>query len=208
MRRMMTLVVMFFSLTLAQPGFAQSNGASAKYTRSYEAEGRGDYAGALSALESLPKDKRSTYVYALRKGWLLYLSGKYDSSIASYKKAVAAAPKAVEPYLGIALPQMALRRWADAEKATRKALSLDADNYLAASRLAWSLYNQGRFADAAKYYQRMVALYPSDVEMKAGLGWALLKQGKKAEAAKLFEAVLDVHPAHASALEGVREAAK
>jgi Flp pilus assembly protein TadD len=106
------------------------------------------------------------------------------------------------------LPQMALRRWSEAVSTARRALAIDDDNYLATSRLAFSLYNLGRFQDAEPHYRRLVTLYPSDVEMKAGLAWSLLKQGKKSQAASLFEEVLQVAPAHASSLDGLRQAVR
>ncbi len=207
MRNLTTvLLTLACCLMMAVPVTAQENGAAAKYSQSYELEGRGEHTKALSMLESLPKDKRSGYVYHLRRGWLQYLSGKHDESVSSYKKATSAAPNAVEPKLGLMLPQMALRKWKDAVATGRAALKLDARNYLASSRLAWSLYNLGRYDEAEKYYRQMHELYPADVEMTAGLAWALLKQGDKSAAAKLFEQVLDVAPNHVSSLQGVREA--
>jgi tetratricopeptide (TPR) repeat protein len=179
------------------------DGDAQRYAESYALEASGDVAGALRVHEQL---RGAGYVHHLRRGWLLYLSGRHVEAVASYERAVAAEPRAIEPLVGLALPQMALRRWADAEQTTRAALELDPDNYLAASRRALSLYSLGRYADAAVPYQRMLALYPSDVEMRAGLGWCLLRQGKKAEARARFEEVLGIAPAHPAALEGLRAA--
>ncbi|MGM0558023.1 MAG: tetratricopeptide repeat protein [Myxococcota bacterium] len=206
MRQLATSMVIALVLGIGSTGLAQANGDAAKYSQSYELEARGNYDKALSVLGGVSKDQRATYTYKLRKGWLLYLGGEYSKAIESYEAAVRAEPKAVEPRVGLMLPQMALRNWKDAVETGRKALDIDKDNYLAASRLAWSLYNLGRYDDAERYYRRMIDLYPSDVEMKAGLAWSLLEQGQKSKAAALFEEVLDVAPTHASSLEGVRKA--
>ncbi len=202
MKPILAILVLALSL-VAAPAAAQVDGGEL-YSESYSKEARGDLSGALQTLEKLPNSKHD-YVYHLRRGWLLYLNGRYDDSISSYDRAVKAAPRAVEPLLGRMLPEMALRRWKDTAATARKALSLDDDNYLATSRLAYSLYNLGRFDEAEKHYERLVTLYPSDVEMKAGLAWCLLKQGNKSKARALFEDVLKIAPSHASALDGLSQ---
>jgi len=97
----------------------------------------------------------------------------------------------------------ALGRYSEAEAAGRKALAHDADNYLAASRLAWTLFSLKRYADAAKMYARVLTLYPSDLEMMTGLGYSELRAGRKREASDAFRAVLGILPNHARAREGL-----
>lgn len=176
------------------------------HQRSYELEAKKDYAGALQVLEGMSSGAQRSYLHALRRGWLSYLLGRYPQSIAGYKQATRRAAGAVEPLLGLMLPQMAQRAWADAAKTGRKALALDADNYLATSRLALSSYYLGRYAESARLYQRLVQLYPGDVTMRAGLGWALLKQRKRPEAARVFRQVLTLAPKNASAKAGLTAA--
>lgn len=198
------LATLAAALFIALPAAAQSADPQV-YAQSYSLEAQGDYGGALSTLDKLSSAQRSGYVYSLRRAWLLYLNGRYDDAIASYDRAIKAQPGAIEPLLGKMLPELALRKWADVQATAGKALSLDADNYLATSRLAYSLYNLGRYAEAEKHYARLVTLYPADVEMKAGWAWALLKQGKAAQAKPLFAQILAVAPTHASALEGAAQ---
>jgi tetratricopeptide (TPR) repeat protein len=201
MKRLLALLVLIVATTSTAPAAAQ--GAPDLYSESYTKEASGDYSGALASMEKLPTTHRKGYVYWLRRGWLLYLNGRHDQAITSYDKAIAAKPKAVEPLLGKSLPEMALRKWRDAASTTQKAQRLDPDNYLATSRLAYSLYNLGRYREAEPHYERLVTLYPSDMEMTAGLAWSMLKQGKKSAAKKLFEEILEIAPAHASARQGL-----
>jgi tetratricopeptide (TPR) repeat protein len=174
------------------------------YQQSYDQEMFRDAAGALSTLERVPQAEQQTYVFALRRAWLLYLSARYADAVTQYEEAVTRAPKAAEPLLGLSLVQMALRRWVDAEKTLQALLALDPSSYLGLSRLAWTQYSLGRYSAAEATYRRVLALYPSDVEMQAGLGWALSKQDKGAAAKQAFEAVLRVAPRHVSAQDGLR----
>ena len=128
--------------------------------------------------------------------------------MAAYGKAAAAAPVSIEAPAAMLLPQMALRRWKDAEATARAVLKRDPKNALTRRRLAWTLFNLGRFAEAAALYREVVAEYPSDVEMQAGLGWALLRNGDKAAARRVFSAVLQVAPRSSAALDGQKAAAK
>jgi len=112
-------------------------------------------------------------------------------------------PKAVEPRLGLMLPLMALRRWAEAEKAGQQVLGTAPGDFTAQSRIAFIHYSQGRFADAESWYRKALGGFPSNVEMRAGLGWSLLKLGNAAAARAEFERILVIAPDHASAKEGL-----
>lgn len=184
------------------------NGASQRYEESYAKEATGDYRGALDALKRLPPADRAGYTFTLREAWLLYLSADYEGSIAGYLRAVKKAPDAIEPRLGLLLPQLALRRWLDAEKTARWVLERDPRNKTARGQLAWAQFNLGRFKDAEGSYAQVLADYPSDVEMRSGLAWAKLRQGKKAEAKALFVEVVKVAPDYQSGLRGLAEASQ
>jgi tetratricopeptide (TPR) repeat protein len=175
----------------------------ALYQASYDLESSYNYAGALGSVEALLEGGQDDYVVHLRHGWLLYLNGKYADAVLAYQEAVKRQPGAAEPYAGLALPLMALRRWKEAETACRKVVELAPGNYTGMSRLAYVFYSAGRYAEAADQYARVVALYPSDVEMRAGLGWSQLKLGKTDAARASFTEVLRTAPAHVSAREGL-----
>ena len=197
------LMALVLAFATVEPARAQ--GAPSAYQQSYDLEAENKLQESLTALEHVPAAQQ-TYVYQYRRGWLLLLLGRHPESVAAYERAIALAPAAVEPRLGMMLPQMALRRWLDVEKNALEVLQRDPLSYLANSRLAWSYYNLGRWADAASVYRRVLAAYPSDVEMRVGLGWSLLKQGKAAEAAVELRQALEVAPRHRSAIEGLQAA--
>lgn len=188
-------------------GEAGAGDSSAElFQKSYDSEAVGKVQEALGALDQLPSPRRECYVAVLRRGWLLYKLGRSGESIDAYGKAIALEPRSVEARVGALAPQMAMRRWADAEAGAREVLKLDPGNYLASLRLAFSVYSLGRYPEAAALYRKLLDSYPSDVEVRAGLGWALLKSGKAADAAGEFREVLEISPRNALSLDGLKAA--
>lgn len=171
--------------------------------RSYQHEARQEYRQALRALDALDAAAQGSYFVALRRGWLLYRAGEHRASIRAYQLAIARAKGAIEPLLGLTLPQMALRLWVDCSRASRAALALDPRNYLASSRLAHCSYQLGHYRSATERYRQLVVLYPGDLAMRAGLAWALLREGKTQQARTLFADIVRYAPAYASAREGL-----
>lgn len=184
---------------------APARAATSPLAQSYADEQAGKLAEALAALDRAPD--RGGYVTVLRRGWLLYRLGRHVESVDAYANAIAAAPRALEPRLGILLPLLAERRWVDAQKHARAALRLDADNYLATLRLAWASYQLGQYGEAQALYRKLCDLYPADADARSGLGWSLLKLGKRADARAQLEKLLELAPDHALGKEGLRLAA-
>lgn len=183
-------------------GTAHAGGVADLYQASYDLEAVQDYSGALTKMDDIGQAGKD-YVFHLRRGWLLYLLGRYGDSAEAYRAAVGAAPGSIEARQGLVLPLMALKRWPDAEQTCRDLLELAPADYRGNSRLAYIQYSMGNYAAAADRYRTVLKWYPSDVEMQAGLGWAQLKQGKVVDARQTFEAVLRVAPSHVSAREGL-----
>jgi tetratricopeptide (TPR) repeat protein len=177
------------------------------YQKSYDDEAAGRFAQALRALDVLPAAERASYLFQLRRGWLLYRIGRHTESIAAYHQAVAAEKESVEARVGCLMPQLALRDWAAVEEGARAVLDRDPANYLAGLRLAFAVYSAGRFADAEDLYRRVVARYPSDADARAGLGWSLLRQGKRADAREQFLRAARAAPRSAIVLEGIKASA-
>jgi len=203
MKTLPLVAALVVTLLLPLGARADADADADAFQRSVDLESEARYGEALRAMDAIEGATRDSYLFHLRRGWLTYLEGAYAESIAAYEAAAAKAPKAVEPRLAVLLPQMAARRWLDAEKAARAALALDADNYLAESRLAYVLYNLARYSEAAAAYAAVLALYPGDVEMRTGYAWSLLKLNQSADARREFQAVLAVAPRHASAQKGL-----
>lgn len=201
MKKSLFLAVGALSLWM---GVARADGNAELIQRSYDSEATGRIADALSVLDQLTPPRRDAYVLTLRKAWLLYRLGRYAESTEVYNRAIALAPGAVEPRLGILLPYLALRRWSDVEGQARAVLKLEPGNYLATLRLAFACYNLQRYAESTALYRKLIDLYPGDVEVRGGLGWALLKLGKYPEAAAEFRNILEIAPRNELAKEGLK----
>jgi tetratricopeptide (TPR) repeat protein len=200
------LLLLFGTGASARAAEPDPEGAS-QFQQSYDREIAGRLSEALGALDGLSPARKESYPAQARRGWLLFKLGRHGESAEAYQRAITAAPKAIEPRVGILLPLQALKKWSEVESQAKAALALDADNYLASLRLAWALYNQSRYAEAASLYARLRELYPSDADARSGLGWSLLKQGNNEAAARELRELLAIQPRNTLARQGL-DAAK
>ncbi len=180
--------------------------AAGIYQQSYDLETAGNYRGALARVDALEQQGEQSYVLALRRGWLLYLLGRYADSAKAYRVAIEREPGSIEARQGLALPLMALRDWGEAERVCRDLLSRAPRDKTGRSRLAYILYSTGRYRESGREYALVLEDHPSDTELRSGLGWALLREGDVTGARAAFEAVLRVHPSNVSAQQGLEGA--
>ncbi len=164
------------------------------YEKSYMYEAKGRYADAIKAFMPVYEAYPNAYTPNLRLGWLYYLARKYANSEYHYKKAIKAAPYAVEPLLGLSLPYMAQERWKDVESLMNKVIEKDYYNYYANLRLCYALRHLRKYSQAEKVARKMLALYPTDVAFLNELALALYYRGKKKEAMAIFADVLVLDP--------------
>jgi len=203
-RKSMLVAAMFCALQGDAARAVEPDLGGEALAQSYDREAAGKLKEALASLDQLPLQRKDSYLGWARRGWLLYRLGQYAESVEAYRKAITAAPKSIEPRLGILLPELALRRWSDAEQMAKEILLSDPGSYLATLRLAFVYYNQHRFAESAALYGRLRELYPSDTDVRAGLGWALLKAGRPQEATHEFQELLGINPRLTTAREGLQ----
>ena len=173
------------------------------YRASYQAEARGDYAGALVKLREIRKSAGASYFASLRTGWLAYLASDLSTAEANYRDAIAAKPKAIEAKIGLTLVLFVAQKWRPLEAACKQVLADNDKNPTVRARLAAAYYNLGNFPDAAAGYRKLVEEYPAELEYQTGLGWALLRLGKIEEAQKVFGFVLSVSPDNPNARDGM-----
>jgi tetratricopeptide (TPR) repeat protein len=204
----MKAAYLFVSLSLAVSALAHAAKQPTSpdpgyFQESYDQEVIGHNQEALAALDKISPERNGSYVALLRRGWLQYRLGKNGPAVEAYAKAIAIAPKAVEPQLGILLPLIADKQWPMVEKHARVVLKLDPESYLGTLRLAFALYSQNKLVEAQSLYQKLVEAYPSDTEARSGLGWTLLKLHNTKEAATVFRALLDFSPKNVLAQQGL-----
>lgn len=173
------------------------------YRASYQAEARGDYAGALGKLREIRKSAGASYFASLRTGWLAYLASDLTTAESNYRNAIAAKPKAIEAKIGLTLVLFVAQKWRPLETACKQVLAENDKNPTVRARLAAAYYNLGNFPDAAAGYRKLVEEYPGELDYQTGLGWALLRLGKLEEARKMFGFVLSVSPDNPNARDGM-----
>ncbi|MBI5397741.1 MAG: tetratricopeptide repeat protein [Verrucomicrobia bacterium] len=186
-------------------GQAQDANLASALQTSYEAEAKGDYPAAIKPLEGVGAANKANYITQLRLGWLYYCSKDWSKSTTHYNTAIELAPFAIEPLLGLMLPQMAAGKNDDALRTAQLAVRLDPNNYTALSRTAWLAYLRQDYRAATSTYRKLVALYPTDTEMLLGLGFSLKLSGNAPEAMQYFRTVLLLSPNNPRAKQGLGE---
>jgi tetratricopeptide (TPR) repeat protein len=181
-------------------GFAFSDDLKLSYQLEYEKK----YQDAFKAVQKLADSDSHHYLAHLRTAYLAYVLGNSAVSSKYYQKAMVIAPDAIEPALGLMLPQLAMGNYTQVEMTAKAIFNKDPKNYTARSRLAWSYYLGARYSDAAKIYEDIVKDYPSDTEMMLGLANSLLAQKKKPEALKYYQMMDVILPGDLRAAEGIK----
>jgi len=124
-----------------------------------------EYSKAVEVLVSATGTMPKTYLFNLQLGWLHYMQGQYKESQGYYQLAVQLAPSAIEPRLGLLLPQLALKSWKTAEKTAYQILNKEPNNYIATLRLLYALRQQGKFNLALRHVEKQISLYPGNVAL-------------------------------------------
>ena len=172
------------------------------FQRSIQAEKADDYAAAIRALMPLYQDNSGDYSVVFRLGNLYYLQGEHSLSIKHYLIAARIEPRAIEPWLGMLRPQMALNDYQNAITTAKYVLQTVPGNYTALSCLGVCNYWLENYSIAVQYFEKLAALYPSDVTTWGWLGWCYYKDGDKQKAKKAFEKSLLIDPYDQYASEG------
>ena len=169
------------------------------WQNSYQFESSGKYMEAISALEAVPANGPDAEFKVLRRGWLFYLSGKYDESIREYRLAIDRNSHSIDARLGVALPLLASKRWREADQVARTVLDMAPHNYIALVRQAIAQEGLQDWPALTKTSQILVADFPGDATAYTYLARAYAWQGKSAEAAAAYNAVLVRYPTHTEA---------
>lgn len=190
--------LLFFATQLAaQPG----NEMQKAFKESYTAEYKGDYAGAIAALQK--GYKADSYESNLRMGWLHYKTKKFTSSMEYYQKAIDQKPYSVEARMGFIKPAADNKNYDKVNDKYEEILKIDPYNSTANYWVGVNYYTIKKYDVAAKYFELLVNMYPFDYDANHMLGWTYLSLGKTADAKVLFTKALLNRPADTSATDGL-----
>ena len=190
------LAALLVSLTISSaPAMAQE----AAWQQSYTFEAAGKYTEAIAAIDAVPANGPDAELKLLRRGWLYYLPGRFDESIREYRLAIDKNSRSVDARLGVILPLLASKRWAEAEKATKAVLEVAPNNYTALLRLVIAQEAQQNWQGLYVTAKTMTEAYPSDTTAKVYLARSLAWMTKVPEAKIAYAAVLARFPGHLEA---------
>lgn len=191
------------AMTHAQTDFSTVQKA---FSESYELEAKGDFKAAADILKTVYAE--GMYEQNLRLGWLNYMAGNFNESIAFYKKSMELMPYADEPKFGYLFPLSALGRWDEVISVYESILENSNHNTKAMYNLGTIYYNRQQYDKALEYFKNITDLYPFDYDGLHMYAWCNLQLGKKKEAKHLFEKALLNRPADLSALEGLSKSSE
>jgi len=203
-----TFFIIVFIAFVKPVAIAQVNFTNLKeaFSKSYTLEAQGDFKLAADELKAFYDE--SSYETNLRLGWLNYMAGNFNESMAFYKKSIALMPYASEPKFGYTFPLSALGRWDEVIVIYQEILENSPHNTKALYYLGTIYYNRSQFDKATIYFKKIVDLYPFDFDGLLMYAWTNLQLGKKKEAKILFQKALLNKPNDASAAEGLAIANK
>lgn len=198
-----TIVIAIFAFFGHSFIYAQNNFSKLQeaFSKSYELEAQGDFKLAVNEIKALYEE--DSYEINLRLGWLNYMAGSFNESIAFYKKSMELMPYADEPKFGYIFPLTALGRWDEVIGIYKAILENSPHNTKAMYYLGTIYYNRLQFDKSISYFKQIVDLYPFDYDGLLMYGWTKLKLGNKKEAKDLFQKVLLNKPNDTSATEGL-----
>jgi len=169
------------------------------WQNSYQFESAGKYTEALNAIDAVAVNGADAELKLLRRGWLYYLSGRFEESIREYRLAIERNPKSIDARLGLTLPLLAAKRWREAEQAARAVLEIEPKSYVGEIRLVIAQEGQQDWAGMLKTANSLVTSFPSDATAFVYLARANAWLGKRTEAVNAYQAVLSRYPGHLEA---------
>ncbi|MGK7902581.1 MAG: sulfotransferase, partial [Hormoscilla sp.] len=124
------------------------------------------------------------------------------------REALRLQPDYPEAYNILGAILFSLGKFAEAEKAARKAIASQPDRPEAYTNLGAILHNQGRLPESEAALKQAIALKPSYAEAHKNLGVVLKNQGKLAEAEAAFREAIACEPGYAEVFKHLGELKK
>ena len=130
---------------------------------------------------------------------LLYVStGRYDTAIDAFSRALDTDPSNVDALLGLGDAYRLKGDMDDAETVLRKAIGLHPGDRSAYTRLGNFEIHSGRYAEAAENYRAAVTLDPADMTALSNLGVSYMLSGNFESARWAYKKAIDIEPTRSS----------
>jgi tetratricopeptide (TPR) repeat protein len=193
-------------LASALPGILLASAATAQtetaFATSYKLEAEKRYEAAAQTIQPLAETGHE--FATLRLGWLAYLQGSYNASIAHYGRLLQTSPGSIEARVGLMLPLMAQERWQDAAMQAQIALRQAPFHHVASVRLMACQQALKQWEALEAHAGALTRVYPSDADRLVFLARARAALANVAGAKAAYGQLLERQPAHAEALAYLR----
>ena len=168
------------------------------YAKSYNYEKSYNYAEAIKVLIPLYEKYKHGYTINLRLGWLFFLNKRYKNAIKHYKKALLAAPKSMEAYLGLLRSYLMIGDIQNAIATGSVIVKIDYYNYYGNYYLLKALKRKKEYATAAAIANKMLQLYPTSIlYLEALANITKIKEPQKAK--EIYRNILILDPNNVAA---------
>ena len=178
----------------------QAMAAETAWEASYRLEVAGQYADAITALQSGKTAKKEPELTELRIAWLHYLQGKYNDAVGHYESAMKINSDSIDARLGIVLPLLAQQRWKESEKYLKQVIEASPWHYTAHVRLMIAEEGQKKWNVLAKHAKEVSRRYPTDTTVLVYLARASYWAGDGDGAKEAYMKVLNRLPGHFEAV--------
>lgn len=200
LKQWILLSFLFPSVILSAQG-NQTDKTISAFSESYTLEKKGDYSNAANKLKTVYQ--ADSYEMNLRLGWLNYMSGMFNESIAFYKKAIALMPYSEEAKFGLIMPKYALGKFDEVIGIYKQIIENSPNNTTALYKLGYLYYGRAQYDKALPLFKKIVDLYPFGHDGLLMYAWTNYQLKKYREARILFQKVLMNTPTDTSAKEGM-----
>lgn len=194
MKRFAALVALVAGMSSSTVGAQNQSAFSTSYTLEYELQ----FDRAAQVIKSLAD---SGHEFArLRIAWLEYRAGRHNEAIAQYNLVLQSNPRSIDGRLGLTLPLLAQKRWAEAAMQAKQVINQSPWDYYAHARLMVCEEALKQWAVLEQHAAEATAVWASDANAFVYLARARVAQGNGAGAKQAYQQVLERIPQHEEAL--------
>jgi tetratricopeptide (TPR) repeat protein len=144
--------------------------------------------------------------YHAQRANILILLNRLKEAMAEVLSSRSLAPNSPDSYVAESLAMLACGKPADAERAARQALALDAGSEAAGDCLADALKMQGRIEESAAEIRALLCKNPQNPWAHTSAGMLALQRGDVRDAEAHFLSALRIDPEHREARDGLLHA--
>ncbi len=184
------LIILLLKSQSIYPSEQAQMDAEDPWRQSYVLEAKGKYEAAAAVLTQQLEHSETSEMAWMRYGWLHYLHGNYNDSIAAYKSALRKNSHSLEARLGLTLPLIAQNRWREASRYAQHVVNTAVWNYAAHLRLLVCDQGMKNWSRVKERARKLAARYPSEKTPWLYLARASNEMGDRDHAIGAYRQVL------------------